>query len=63
VSATTDYSACWASCLGDCAEGMSDEHLISECLFPSVDIFVQGYSWCKDGSAQETGKLIIWRVF
>lgn len=48
MSATTDYSACWASCLGDCAEGMSDEHLISECLFPSGDIFVQGYSWCKD---------------
>ena len=45
---TADYSDCWASCLGDCAEGMSDEHLIPKCLFPSGDILVQGFSWCKD---------------
>jgi hypothetical protein len=48
MSDTHDYSACWASCLGDCAEGMSREHFISECLFPNKNIMVQGFDWCKD---------------
>ena len=42
-----DYSQCWANCLGDCAEGMSQEHLVSECLFEG-DINVMGLPWCKD---------------
>lgn len=43
-----DYSDCWASCLGDCAEGMSDEHLVSKCLFPDPNINVKGFPWCQD---------------
>lgn len=50
MSGSNDYSACWASCLGDCGEGMSHEHLISECLFPGGDIMVRGFSWCKDAA-------------
>lgn len=42
-----DYSQCWANCLGDCAEGMSQEHLVSECLFNGA-VRVKGLPWCKD---------------
>jgi hypothetical protein len=42
-----DYSRCWANCLGDCDEGMSQEHLVSECLFDS-EVNVKGLPWCKD---------------
>ena len=44
----TDYSNCWANCLGDCAEGMSGEHYISQSVFIHADINVQGFSWCKE---------------
>src|SRR3954447_11007013 len=42
-----NYSECWANCLGDCADGMSKEHLVSECLFPG-DVTIKGLPWCKD---------------
>lgn len=42
-----DYSKCWANCLGDCDGGMSQEHIVSECLFEG-DINVMGLPWCKD---------------
>ncbi len=42
-----DYSDCWANCLGDCKEGMSQEHIVSECLFDG-EIRVKGLPWCKD---------------
>lgn len=48
----TDYSKCWATCLGDCAEGMSGEHYISQSVFIHADIQVQGFSWCKDEPKQ-----------
>lgn len=43
----TDYSQCWANCLGNCAGGMSQEHLVSECLYER-DVKVKGLPWCKD---------------
>jgi hypothetical protein len=43
----SDYSDCWANCLGDCDEGMSREHLLSKCLFER-EIRVKGFPWCKD---------------
>ena len=43
----SNYSQCWANCLGDCAEGLSKEHLVSKCLFPG-DVTVKGLPWCKD---------------
>jgi hypothetical protein len=42
-----NYSQCWANCLGDCDEGMSQEHLVSECLFDS-EVNVKGLPWCKN---------------
>lgn len=39
---------CWASCLGDCAGGISGEHYISEGIFESGSVTVQGFDWCKD---------------
>jgi hypothetical protein len=39
---------CWALCLGDCGEGMTGEHLVSEGLFQTNDITVQGFPWCLD---------------
>jgi hypothetical protein len=48
----TDYSQCWANCLGDCDGGMSQEHLVSECLFEEGDINVMGLPWCKDAPKQ-----------
>jgi len=42
-----EYSECWANCLGDCNQGMSQEHLVSECLYDG-EIKVKGLPWCKD---------------
>ncbi len=40
---------CWAAPLGDCADGISREHYISESLFKGDDqIVVQGFKWCLD---------------
>lgn len=44
---TTDYSKCWANCLGGCSGGMSQEHLISECLYDG-EIRVKGLPWCRE---------------
>jgi hypothetical protein len=41
-------SVCWASGLGDCSEKISREHLVSQSLFMSEEITVQGFPWCKD---------------
>ena len=39
---------CWAKCLGDCAEKQSREHIVSQALFISETVIVQGFNWCKD---------------
>jgi len=45
---------CWAAIRGDCAGGISGEHLISKCLFSQSKIFVQGFPWCA-GQEREVG--------
>jgi len=40
-------SESWASCLGGCDGGMSAEHIVSEGLFESQCVQVQGFHWCK----------------
>src|SRR5690348_538201 len=40
--------SCWASCLGNCSNKLSREHLVSKSLFLSESIRVQGFPWCKD---------------
>jgi hypothetical protein len=37
---------CWAASLGDCGQKISKEHLVSQCLFDSDEIMVQGFQWC-----------------
>lgn len=40
--------ACWAAELGECSDKSSREHLVSESLWMSDFVDVQGFSWCKD---------------
>lgn len=54
---------CWAASLGDCAGGISGEHLISQAFFPDRQITVQGLHWCKDapktvGLSSLTGNIL-----
>jgi hypothetical protein len=37
---------CWASALGDCSSKQSKEHYVSEFLFASDHIYVNGLPWC-----------------
>lgn len=37
---------CWAKCLGNCSQKMSREHTISQGLFNTDEIMVQGFPWC-----------------
>jgi hypothetical protein len=39
---------CWASCLGNCSDKISGEHLISAGLFTQDSIRVKGLAWCRD---------------
>jgi hypothetical protein len=39
---------CWASSLGNCGEKQSGEYLVSNGLFESPQVSVQGFPWCKD---------------
>ncbi len=39
---------CWASLLGDCGGGISQEHYVSQAVFPDQSIFVRGLDWCLD---------------
>jgi len=43
---------CWAACLGDCDNVLSQEHTISENLFPDQYVMVQGFPWCRDAPKQ-----------
>jgi hypothetical protein len=42
--------SCWASCLGNCSQKLSREHLVSESLFLSEKIRVQGFPWCANNA-------------
>ena len=39
---------CWANTLGNCSNKRSLEHLISQNLFDSRTIKIQGFDWCKE---------------
>jgi hypothetical protein len=62
-SSSQTVKGCWAASLGDCDGKISREHLVSQALFPSGKITVQGLHWCKDepktvGLASLTGKIL-----
>jgi len=46
ASALPVASDCWAASLGDCAEKITREHVVSQCLFETEAIMVQGFKWC-----------------
>ena len=39
---------CWASILGDCGEGQSGEHYISDGIFDGATVTAVGLPWCRD---------------
>ena len=39
---------CWAACLGDCDNVGSQEHIVSECLYPDQSVEVRGFPWCRE---------------
>ena len=39
---------CWASCLGDCGNGSSREHYVSDGIFDGESVTVVGLPWCRD---------------
>jgi hypothetical protein len=39
---------CWAACLGDCSDKMTNEHIFTQAVFPNDDVWVQGFHWCRD---------------
>lgn len=40
--------SCWASKYSSCKGKISGEHLVSKGVFEQKNIFVQGFSWCKE---------------
>jgi hypothetical protein len=54
---------CWAAALRDCSKKMSREHTVSQSLFTSDEIMVQGFPWClrepkKIGIANLVAKIL-----
>lgn len=39
---------CWASCLGDCSDKISGEHVITNGAFLTDIVKVKGLPWCVD---------------
>jgi hypothetical protein len=39
---------CWASCLGNCSDEQSREHIVSKSLFAMPAVAVYGLPWCKE---------------
>lgn len=56
---------CWASCLGNCSEKLSREHLVSQSLFINDVVTIQGLPWCREpkqiGLASATAKILCHR--
>lgn len=43
-----DMRRCWASCLGDCSDKISGEHIITNGTFLTDTVKVKGLPWCVD---------------
>ena len=56
---------CWASCVGQCSEKLSREHLVSKALFLNDVVTIQGLPWCQEpkriGLANATAKILCGR--
>ncbi|MFZ3211983.1 MAG: hypothetical protein WA188_10740 [Terriglobales bacterium] len=56
-------ASCWAAPLGDCAQKITREHIVSQCLFEDDQIMVQGLKWCLNepksiGSSSLVAKIL-----
>jgi hypothetical protein len=56
-------SKCWAAPIGNCAEGISREHYVSEAFFSAPAVAIHGLPWCKDepkvvGISAATAKIL-----
>ncbi len=58
----TTIERCWADYRGDCARGISREHLVSKALFPDQVIHVSGFNWCQ-GEERRVGVNSLQRRF
>lgn len=61
--AGVEMKACWASCLGNCTNKITREHLVSQNLFLNDEMTVEGFPWCKGkpvkiGLASLTAKIL-----
>ncbi len=55
---------CWAAALADCDQKISREHVVSQCLFETDEIIVQGFQWCLNepksiGLSNLVGKILV----
>jgi hypothetical protein len=42
------HPKCWARSIGGCSNKLSGEHIVSQSIFESEQLTVQGLAWCKD---------------
>ena len=49
---------CWATCVGACAQGTSQEHIISQTVFSDGVLMVEGMPWLK-GERKELPKKVL----
>jgi hypothetical protein len=52
ASALPGASICWAAPLGNCADKITREHVVSKCLFETDTVMVQGFNWCLNEPKQ-----------
>ena len=48
---------CWASCLVNCSDQQSREHIVSESLFVDDLVDVTGFPWCRETKRVSVGTL------
>ena len=47
VATMSITNKCWAKSISACSDKMSQEHIISKCLFDE-EVIIKGFDWCKD---------------
>jgi hypothetical protein len=52
ISEQDTPKACWASCLGNCGGGWTNEHYISDGIFDAASVTAFGLHWCNEKPVQ-----------
>jgi hypothetical protein len=63
TTAKPALTSCWAASWGDCAQKITRERVVSQCLFECDEIMVQGLKWCLNepkriGLSNFVGKIL-----